>query len=152
MEIKEAISQIKQVSSVLEAFKSVDEFLSLVLTCQESSEEMIQKVMDLQGEIEKKISEFSALEEKYSALSTQLAENYDRQLNSSKEGMRVLKEITNKEYDEVRAASTVKIKELNEKIKDLQDQTRVLEREVKEKRELLEGLNKSIESIKARLK
>jgi len=152
MEIKEAISQIKQVSSVLEAFKSVDEFLSLVLTCQESSEEMIQKVMDLQGEIEKKNSELSTVEEKYSTLSTQLAENYDRQLNSSKEGMRVLKEITNKEYDEVRAASTVKIKELNEKVKDLQDQTRVLEREVKEKRELLEGLNKSIESIKARLK
>lgn len=152
MEIKEALSQIKQVSSVLEAFKTIDEFLSLVLTCQESSEEMTQRVMDLEGEIEKKNSELSALEGKYSTLSTKLSENYERQLNSSKEGMKALKEITNKEYDEVRAASGVKIKELNDKVKDLQGQTGILEREIRDRRELLEGLNKSIESIKARLK
>jgi uncharacterized coiled-coil DUF342 family protein len=50
MELKEALSQIRQVSSTLEAFRTVDDLLSLVVTSQESIGELTGKLEGLRNE------------------------------------------------------------------------------------------------------
>ena len=50
MELKEALIQIKKIPSVLEAFKSVDELLSLVLEKQGTMDELKTKIQNLRQE------------------------------------------------------------------------------------------------------
>ncbi len=50
MDLKEALSQIRQVSSTLEAFRTVDDLLNLVVTSQESIGELTGKLEGLRNE------------------------------------------------------------------------------------------------------
>lgn len=151
MDIKEVLVQIKQVPAVLEAFKAVDELLTLVVTCQQSIDELTKTKEGLESDVSTKNSELSTLQEKYNDLSNKLAENYEKARNASTEAMRGLKATVNKEYDEAKTSSDAKIDEFKGVVRDFQGKANDLAAEIIEKKEFLKGLNQSIESIKVRL-
>ena len=151
MEIKEALSQIRQVSSVLEAFKSLDEFLVLVESSQSQIEAMTQTKEGLDNLIANKKDDLTRLEESYRALNAKLTSEYDKAKQEKKQALHELRNSSQKEYDEVKIASDAKIAELNQKLTGLASNVDVLSTLVEEKQKLLESLNKAIESIKAKL-
>lgn len=151
MDINEAIVHVKQLNSTLEAFKTIEEFLAVVVSAQESFEQSSQTKVDLEADIAEKTTELSGLTVKYHGLSTQLQTKYDLARDAAQESLKTLKENFNKELEETKISSHAKINEFTEKVSGLKVETKNLDREIGEKQEFLASLKKEIDSIRARL-
>jgi predicted nucleic acid-binding Zn-ribbon protein len=151
MDIKEALVQIKRVPSVLEAFKSIDELLSLASLTMTEIDGLTQEKADLEAAISLRKSDFEQLKENCIAQTIQLTNNLEKARADTKEQMKNLRDSVNKDYDTAAAASNAKITEMNDKATALKIEIKNLVREIVDKQELLDGLKKSIEAIKARL-
>jgi len=151
MEIKEALSQIRQVSSVLEAFKSLDEILTLAELSQEQIENLEKTKESLQGLIVSKGDDLSRLEENYRVQYEKLTSDFDKAKEEKKRALKELRDTSQKEFDAIQISSNAKIEELNVKVRGLSSNVDVLSTLIEEKQKLLASLNKSIEEIKARL-
>jgi len=152
MEIKEALSQIRQVSSVLEAFKSLDEILTLAELSQEQIENLEKTKESLQGLIVSKGDDLSRLEENYRVQYEKLTSDFDKAKEEKKRALKELRDTSQKEFDAIQISSNAKIEELNVKVRGLSSNVDVLSTLIEEKQKLLASLNKSIEEIKARLR
>jgi len=151
MDIQEALKQIRQISSALEAFKTVDELLVFIEAGQDSIEAMTTMKAEMENVISEKNAEIGALENKYATLATQLQENYERARSASQESLKSLREGFNKDMEEAKTFSHGKINEFNEKVSQMKVETKNLDREIKEKQTLLDELNKSFDIIKMKL-
>jgi len=152
MEIKEALSQIRQVSSVLEAFRSLDEILTLAELSQEQIENLEKTKESLQGLIVSKGDDLSRLEENYRLQYEKLTSDFDKAKEEKKRALKELRDTSQKEFDAIQISSNAKIEELNVKVRGLSSNVDVLSTLIEEKQKLLASLNKSIEEIKARLR
>jgi len=152
MDIKEALVQIKRVPSVLEAFKTVDELLTLADSTRESINELTQEKADLENSISQRKTDFEEFKKQCVDQTIQLSEHLEKAKVDSKEKLKNMIESVNKSYDEAVGISNAKISELNEKATALKVEVKNLNREIAEKQEFLDGLNKSIDAIKSRLR
>ena len=151
MEIQEALNQIKQVSSILEAFRTVEDLLTLVETSQASVEGLTEEKGNLERVISEERQEMVLLDAKYKTLSSDLQQKYEVAKDAAQESLRSLKDGFNKELEAAKIDSHGKITELTEKVSQLKVETKNLDREIKEKQAILDDLNKSVDAIKSRL-
>jgi len=152
MDIKEALVQIKRVPSVLEAFKTVDELLTLADSSRESIDDLTQEKADLENSISQRKIDFEEFKKQCVDQTIQLSEHLEKAKADSKEKLKNMIESVNKSYDEAVGISNAKISELNEKATALKVEIKNLNREIAEKQELMNDLNKSIDAIRSRLR
>ena len=149
MNIREALDQMKETSEqFIEAIKGLSAFIDMG---KDEVSEMMEEEEKLKTSIADKNTELLALQEKYKVEFQKLNADVEVAKEGKNRMLKELRDSSQKEYDEITASYGVKVKELNDVLKDLQGKANDLAAVVIEKQKLLDGLNKSIDAIKSRL-